>query len=321
MSPTAMPETTFSVKYEGPALREGRMPVRDLAPALLSLGELFTEASLTLYPTYEPVGLDIEATAAGSFNVELVLQTADDVWEQISGLSEAGAVTSLILLKDLVVGGSVDSSLFGLIKWLRGRPATEEPSPEPGRVRITVDDRTSVDVPTEVATLHRNVRVRKKAREVVQPLHRRGVDSVEFRTDADVSLSINDDELPAFEPIDPDADQLTEQEFDQVLEIITPQFKENNMWRFSDGERQFHAPILDAEFLERVDAGEPFRKGDRLRARVQLIQFDEGGKLRTERRVVEVFEHRQAGQQLALGEGGEEDGEPPPELPPGKAAA
>ena len=44
----ALAETAFQIAYEGPALETGRMPVRDLAPALLALGDLFTEASVVL---------------------------------------------------------------------------------------------------------------------------------------------------------------------------------------------------------------------------------------------------------------------------------
>lgn len=60
-----MAETTFGVNYDGPALDDGRMPVRDLAPALLALGELFREASAELYPDLPPPALDVKATEKG----------------------------------------------------------------------------------------------------------------------------------------------------------------------------------------------------------------------------------------------------------------
>ena len=60
-----MAEVDFAVEYDGPALQAGRMPVRDLAPALLALGEIFTDASRVFYPEREPVALNIEATREG----------------------------------------------------------------------------------------------------------------------------------------------------------------------------------------------------------------------------------------------------------------
>lgn len=50
-----MAESAFTVTYDGPALATGRIPVRDLAPALLALGELFLDASSLVNPDREPV--------------------------------------------------------------------------------------------------------------------------------------------------------------------------------------------------------------------------------------------------------------------------
>ena len=44
-------ETAFGVAYDGPALADGRMAVRDLAPALLALGDLFADAGLAAIRT------------------------------------------------------------------------------------------------------------------------------------------------------------------------------------------------------------------------------------------------------------------------------
>jgi hypothetical protein len=70
-----MAETAFRVAYDGPALATGRMPVRDLAPALLALGDLFAEASQVIYPEGKPVALSIKATEEGSFDVHLILES------------------------------------------------------------------------------------------------------------------------------------------------------------------------------------------------------------------------------------------------------
>jgi hypothetical protein len=56
-----MAATQFSVAFGGPAVDDGTMPIRDLAPALLALGDVFSAASRTLYPDREPVALNIKA--------------------------------------------------------------------------------------------------------------------------------------------------------------------------------------------------------------------------------------------------------------------
>jgi hypothetical protein len=277
------------------------MAVRDLAPALLSLGDVFTDASLLLYPDNDPVSLEIEATGEGSFEINLILQTASDVWDQLSGLGAADSVTSLIVLRELVVGASADTSLFGFLKWLRGRGVAErEQTPDPGRIRLTTEDGSSLEVPSEVAQMYDNVRIRRKVREVVHPLHRRGVSRVEFESEDEVTLSIDENDLEGFDAPALDDKTLSDQEIDLMLLVVSPAFKEDNKWRFNDGQADFYAPILDGEFLARVEAGEPFRKGDRLRAKVQLIQLEEDGTLRTERRLVEVYDHIPAHTQLRL---------------------
>ena len=45
-----MAEIEFHIAYDGPALVDGRMDVRDLAPALIALGELFQEANGMINP-------------------------------------------------------------------------------------------------------------------------------------------------------------------------------------------------------------------------------------------------------------------------------
>src|SRR5688572_17376787 len=114
-----MAETAFGVTYDGPALVTGRMPVRELAPALLALGDVFAEASLVAYPDRPPVALDIKATEEGSFVVQLILETPDEVWDQVVDIFGSDAVSALVNLKELVIGSGF--GLFWLIKRLKGR--------------------------------------------------------------------------------------------------------------------------------------------------------------------------------------------------------
>lgn len=143
-----MPETAFEIVYDGPAITDGRMPVRELAPALLALGEVFAEASLTLHPQAPPVSLDIRATEDGSFIVHLILGAP---WEEMLDILTSDPVQALLNVRDLVVlGGTGGGGVIWLIKKIRGRKVEqEEPSDEAGRTRITFEDGTTLDVPTQ----------------------------------------------------------------------------------------------------------------------------------------------------------------------------
>ena len=107
-----MAETAFNLAYDGPDLQTGRMPVRDIAPALLALGELFAEASVVVYPDREPVALNIQATDDGSFLVRLILESAG-VWDNMVDLFGSDVANALANLQEFVVGSY---GLFWLIK-------------------------------------------------------------------------------------------------------------------------------------------------------------------------------------------------------------
>jgi len=293
-----MAETDFAVTYDGPALA-GRMPVRDLAPALLALGDLFAEASAVLYPDKPPVALDIKATREGSFDIHLLL-SGGGVWDSVVEMFDSEAANALANLKELILGGGI--GLFAFIKWRRGRGLKSQEVVKGGAIRLTLDDGDTLEVPQEVVALHENVRVRKSARAVVAPMERSGIERVEFRSEQEVTVAIEASELEAFEPPQPDEEVLLDQDREMIVAIASVSFTEGNKWRFSDGETTFFAAIEDEQFLDLVDKGiEAFRKGDMLRCRVHVTQSKRDGVLHSEYRIVEVMKHIPSGEQLSLG--------------------
>lgn len=286
-----MAEKSFSVVYDGPLLKGGAMPVRDLAPALLALGNMFTAASLIQFPNREPVALSIRATTDGSFDVDLLL-TSKKVFDETVDIFSSNPVAALEGLVFSVI--SAKTGLFWLINQVRGRRVvTETPQPEPGWVMFTLDDETTLTVPADVAALYKTVSIRRDAKEVVEPLYREGIETVTFRVDAHPEMQIDETDLPAYDVADVDEeDTLLDVVQHMVLEIVSVTFTEGNSWGFYDGERKFTAPVEDTDFIARVDAGEPFSKGDTLRCAVRVIQWRADNRLRIQRRVVKVLEHQ-----------------------------
>jgi len=303
-----MAETSFEVKYDGEALRDGRMPVRDLAPALLALGELFTEASQLLYPDNEPVALEIQATREGSFEVDLILQAAGMGWDQLT-TDPVESAAALVLFKEIVIGDSLDFSFFGMLKWLKGKlAADEEDGPEPGQVTLRAEDGTEITVRSEVAALSSDPGIRKKAREVVEPLKRDGVDTLQFRSGAKPTVELEKGDIPAFDlPDVEDAEVLAEQAVDVYLDVLTAELEQGSTrkWRFKGLGSIFWAPIEDAEFMEKYTHREEILGvGDRLYAKVRVVQKRDPStnKIREERQVLEVHECIEAPEQLSLQE-------------------
>lgn len=293
-----MAETTFGVKYEGPALTDGRMPVRDLAPALLALGELFTEASATLYPDRPPPALDIHAVKRGSFDVDLILSAVDGAWEATEQLLGGDGVTALINLKEILLGGGT-FSLIQFISWLRGRRIeVVEPGLEPGAVKVRVDGdgSTSLEVPQEVLELHGKVTIRKRAQDIVRPVTQPGVETFQATTESEVTVTVGKDDLPAFAAIEPpeEEEEIQDAERPTMLRIVAIAWNEGNKWRFSEGadDSSFFATIEDPGFLDRIEKRtEAFRKGDLLKCTLRTRQRKVGDDLEVEYQILEVTEH------------------------------
>jgi hypothetical protein len=294
-------ETAFRIAYDGPALESGTMPVRDLAPALLALGNLFAEASQVVYPRSAPVALNIKATETGSFDVHLILQ-AEDLWDQFVDMFGSDAVTALVNLKTLIAGGAI--SVFGLIKTFRGRAIQkEERASTPGHVRVTVDE-TTIEIPADLAKLYRRISIRKKARDVVAPLSREGVDEVriEERRNAPPRLVITKDDVRSYEEAATDeGDVINDEIREMTYQVAGVSFEEGHKWRLSEGAVTIWATIEDEAFLHDVHNNrERFGRGDLLRCQVRVVQKQRAGKLTTEYYVIRVLKHIQGHMQPGL---------------------
>ena len=67
---------SFTVAYDGDSVKNHLMDVRDLAPALLSIGQLFDEANRVLNGDHASIKLQVKALQEGSFEISFeMLQT------------------------------------------------------------------------------------------------------------------------------------------------------------------------------------------------------------------------------------------------------
>ena len=81
----------FSITYEGEALEQGSMSVRDLAPALMSMADLFEAVCEVLNGKSAPIDVHVVATSEGSFEVDLnvVINALDSVKTVVGGFVDA----------------------------------------------------------------------------------------------------------------------------------------------------------------------------------------------------------------------------------------
>jgi hypothetical protein len=288
---------SFTIAYDGPALQAGVMDVRDLAPALLAVGQLFDAANSVLNAETAQVSVSVRATSHGSF--EIAFQVAQTLQAQLTALFSSDTITAAINLKELVVGAGI--GLIWLIRRLRGRQPDKIEKISEQSVRLTIDGEV-FEVPLKLMRLYQDLAVRAAAEKVVaEPLRRDGIDTFEIREDTVPVLTVNKDEAAHFAKPTLPEETLVETTRRAAFSIIPLAFKEENKWRLYDGNTQISGRIDDEGFQQRVDSSQvAFSKGDILLCDVKITQKRTDHGLSTEYVVEKVVEHRPAARQLPL---------------------
>ena len=289
----------FKVAYDGLVLRDHSMDVRDLAPALLSLGQLFDESNRVLNGDKASVKLQVKAHESGSF--EILFDLYQTFGSQISQFLSGEFVTSALNLKELVIGGAAGSvGLWKLIRMLKGGKPKKITDLKNGMVRVEFDGE-AFEVPLKLLRLYQDLAVRQAAGEVLKPLERDGIDTFKIKDGRKVVETVTKDEVKYFAAPEVEDEQILTSENEAAYSIISLAFKDDNKWRLYDGSSQISVTISDDDFKRKVDNNTiSFAKGDILRCKVRTTQWRTQTGLRTEYEVLEVKEHIPALRQLQL---------------------
>lgn len=295
-----------TVAYDGPALEAGTMDVRDLAPALLALGELCERSNAVLNGGRAVLTVNVNTGfRRGSFNVDLAV--VQSLVDQARGILVGDTVTAALNLAGLIgLASGAGVSLLALFKLLRGRPPASATTLRDGNVQVTIDHTSVVNnvvvVSQDVVNLYNDPGVRAAARKVVAPLEREGIDVFQVKGDNNqVIEQIEKSDLPAFSEEVAER-RVTASDLETVLQIVKPSFDERLKWMFSDGNANFHADIEDEEFFAEVQSRvRRFGKGDLLRVVMHVESFiSETGQITNRRTIRHVIEHVEPPRQISL---------------------
>jgi hypothetical protein len=299
----AMDSASFVVSFNGPGVEDGRIDVRDLAPALLSLGRLIDAANIAVYGEKQPIKIEAKAISTGSF--EVILQAISSGWDTLTALMDSSSAQHAKLLLDwLGILGLPSGGVVGLYRWLQGKKPSRITKAEAGQFLLEIDGKTLV-VPLEVMRLYQDIAVNKAFSELLTTVEGDAITTIEFRPEgvpkSSPSLILSKQDRQSISLEEPPPTVVVDDTRRVALSIRSLAFQEANKWRLFDGQNTITATIEDRDFIDRVDANlVRFAKGDILICEVRTIQSQSRDGLKTEHSVLRVIEHRPAPTQVPL---------------------
>lgn len=303
-----MSQTTFRVYYDGEALKESEMDVKELAPALLAFGELLEESNRVLNGDKATVTVKVKAFQAGCFGIDFeviqsVLQHVKNLFADGTSVREAVDLLNLIGISPFDATVATSGGLFYLLKKAKGRKPKSRTVLESGNVRIYFEEGDPIETTPDVVDLYVDEGVRRAINHTMAPLEKDGIDTFCIGWDNKREEIATKEDVPSFAPPAYEPVILSEDEEPQerYFSIISLSFKDDNKWRLSDGTSSIYAMIEDRDFLNKMERNAiTFAKNDLLLVRLKTRQLQCRDGLKTEYVVVKVVEHIKAVKQMHL---------------------
>jgi hypothetical protein len=293
----------FQIVYDGEALSSGYMDVYELAPALLSVGDLVKSANSLLNGKESSASVLVESDfKRGSFEISLLLDQVPVVATALPGQEAIGAAGLVSLIFGTLKHKEIIESLLDLWKKLKGeKPKEIIRNHSTGLTMIVTGNDNKISVSPELGRLYEDDKTRQSTAKILSPVGRTGISGFEARQNNQVLTRVEKADLPEW--IRDDRDLVPEMQVaeaaverntrDTMLTIVRPNFDKKGQWGFAEGSAKFSAKMEDREFLNRVQNREiSFQSGDVFRVRLrteQLIEAD--GKLRTSHIIEEILQH------------------------------
>jgi hypothetical protein len=164
------------------------MDVRDLAPALLAIGQLVEAANRNLHGETSAARVQVRTVSPGSFIVGLDVSLT--FLKSIRDLLVGPEATAAANLLTLLTGSGSTYGAIKLVAMLKGRWPSAVRRKTDSRAEVEIDGQTiEVDEPVARLALDMNVRLALE-RVVAEPLSKEGIDSVELQTDGNIERII-----------------------------------------------------------------------------------------------------------------------------------
>ena len=277
-------EASFSIQYDGDALRAGMMDIRDLAPALESLADVCEEANSVLNGDDVRLRVNVRSEfRRGSFGIDFTaIQTIVDQGHHLLATTKLHDVREILedlgffgLLVKHVGERVVNLSLVGAVREIGGRKVKSIEDVDGEILQITTGDNSTINVTKNVYNLYRRTEIRGDLDEVVAPLDKPGIEVLRFLHEGKVVEEIPKEERPSFRPppivIEPANVRTVQAE--RIWQVRQVAFDPTLHFRFyTEESAKVSAPIADPDFWKENMAGHmSFKAGDLLRLYVRTV--------------------------------------------------
>lgn len=300
----------FSLTYKGPALSEGRIRVRDLAPALIALGDLFQVAREVAEPDAPPIHLEVRAFEDGSFRSALVAVMEGAGLALLS--DPANALSNLITLV-----GDPQLGVFGILKRIGGRISSLTRNDD-GSTTITTENGDVYNFPNAtkpVFNILEAPRGRDAAHTVLEPLRKQGITEAELTTPELGSLELTEDAAAVLDQLEEkledetDAEPIIDTTFEAFVSPITFSFDSRTKWRLQMGDQRISAKFADDEYMAKFHRHEEgIYEDDTMVVKIRMRQWATEIKKSIDYSIVKVIKHNHPGKDSEQLELPEEDG-------------
>src|SRR5664279_5444942 len=282
----------FQVAYHGTDADDHSMDVEALAPALLAFGKLIRESNAQINGDRAKVKVLVTSDFEHKcFNISFeVIQT---LMQQIkSFLADDNVETATELLKTIEVVTGTGASLFGFLKWKKGRKVKKvqklsdtDPS---GAVVVHVEgDGNSIQITNNVFKLAENKIILENIGETLGPIETKDAERIEFKQADKTTASYNREEVKeiiASCQAGPDAllvdeSKPTPETVTASLHFYGPVFDNKaKTWRFKYNRKPIYADISETAIAkDAMKRGGSF-VNDRYRVRMEVTppEIEEG---------------------------------------------
>ena len=332
-----MSKGAFRVAYDGEALAGHTMDVRDLAPALLALGEVFVESNKILNGDRAAVEIHVTPKIEDKcFDIGLEVLRNWGAVKEFLGLSDVVAAKGLVDWIALGTGATLSTvgggyGLLRLFRHVRGKKPQNviRFKDENGNplVRLQFDGEMDHIIDERMYKLYKNDKIRLNVGRIFNPLLlRRGIDVfVAYREgERSEGFQVSEAEVREidFTPSGPEAIEDTYAPgvpFEAMLKVYSPVYDSKApRWRFWYGKQRFYMDVSESNIRDVVFENGGALVDDWFRVMLQVVEEEASdGKKSITYKVLEVLEflpaYRQADmfsrkQETKDPEGGDENG-------------